>query len=133
MIGSKNKYFFVALLVLYVGFVTLIYLTPYDFLPKISIPRIDNIVHIISYAGLAWLVLAALDFFKLRKRRHLILAFVFLLAHAIVVESIQGLLTELNRHARTFDLLLNIIGIALGILLRYIWLLIFVKDKKRVV
>ncbi len=133
MASSTKGYLFMAVLFLYVVFITLLYLTPYEFLPKIRISRIDNLVHIISYAGLAWLVLAALDVFKLRKRSHLILGVVFLLVHAIVVESVQGLWTEINRHARSFDLLLNIIGVALGILLRYIWLLLFVKDKKRVV
>ncbi len=133
MASSKKGYLFIAILVLYVLFVTSLYLVPAKFLPTIHISRIDNLVHVISYAGFAWLVLATLDVFKLRRRRHLALGILFLLVHAIAVESIQAYWSEINRHARSLDFLLNIIGVALGILLRYIWLLLFVKNKKRVV
>jgi len=110
--------YLLAIAILYSLFITVISLLPIEDFPKVNYTFADKIAHISIHAllFLFWAIFFFIkDSFKLN-RKTLVLIIGGCLIYGIIIEILQGVFTD-YRDADLFDLIANIIGLSLGLIL----------------
>ncbi|MDO9512976.1 MAG: GNAT family N-acetyltransferase [Bacteroidales bacterium] len=110
---------FTILSILYALASTAVFLLPASFL-RYDLPTgSDKIIHFLIYLMMAWLVAGIPGQCPLRWRRLIPWMFVIVFTHAYYIEFLQAHWTGLGRRFEWGDLMADMLGIALGIFIRY--------------
>jgi len=103
-----KKNFFILALFLWILFITTLSLVSLDGLPKVAPENGDKYVHFIFYFVLTLLLILTLVN-KFGLKRSIIISFVIAVFYGIIIEVLQGVLTE-NRRPELADALFNSFG-----------------------
>jgi VanZ family protein len=95
-------------------FIVLASITPGSELPKVQLPGLDKLVHIVIYAMLAFLWMKSLRIKD--KKKQVLGVFTTVVLFGISIEWIQGALIE-GRSGDGYDAIANSIGAGLGIVI----------------
>lgn len=112
LLGSKT---ILVAAILFSGITTYLFFMPTSGLPKVGISQFDKVVHISIFVILS--ILWQFYFFKRGVENSRKFVFIFLLSmlvYGILIEVFQELFT-VSRTADPFDVLANMIGVAIGI------------------
>jgi VanZ family protein len=122
----KNLVFF--LTISYTVTLTIVCLVKLNKLPNIGVSFGDKIFHFLSYSVLAFLWFNTFLYnFKFKKHSALLYAAVFSVVFGIVIEVLQGTLTE-YRSSDIYDVIANTCGVLFTILILRIRNLVNIKN-----
>lgn len=112
---AKNRNLWLILAIICTGLVLYLSLNdPPVSEEDISIPHFDKLAHVFMYAGFTFTWVMA--FANLKLRAFFTIAFLWAISFSTILEIFQEKLNP-NRHYDSYDILANIIGVVLGIII----------------